>query len=247
MKPIFEVCLQSPADALQAQLGGADRVELCAALVEGGITPDYATVRQCIETVDLPVMVMVRPRGGDFCYSGAELDVMEANVSAIREMGAAGVVFGVLNYDGSIARPQVQRLVKAAGGLEVTFHRAFDVCRSPGEALEELIDLGAHRILTSGTEATAPEGAETITDLITAAAGRIKILPGSGLTPENIRRFLRITGATEYHATAFETTESKMTYRNEKIYMGTPGLPEYQRQITTATEVGRFVEAATLR
>ena len=245
MQPLFEVCLQSPTDAFQAQLGGADRVELCSALVEGGLTPDYATIKQCIDLVDIPVMVIVRPRGGDFCYSDAEFAVMEANIEAIAGMGAHGVVLGALNHDGSLARPRVQRLVDVAGGMEVTFHRAFDVCRAPLVALEELIDMGVTRILTSGQRATAPEGAELIKQLISSAAGRISIMPGNGITPANVISLLSTTGAQEFHATAFRTLESPMEHRNPEVYMGTPGLDEYQRQVTSSNLVADFVRAAS--
>lgn len=239
----FEVCLQSVDGAVAAQAGGAQRVELCAALIEGGITPSIGTIRACRDAVDIDIMVMIRPRGGDFCYSERELDAMAQDIAACRKIGVTGVVFGMLNTDGTVARPQVQRLVGAAGKLDVCFHRAFDVAADPFVALETLIGLGITRILTSGQQATVPEGADLIRQLVDRAAGHIGILPGCGITPENVAEVIAQTGVTEFHATAFNRVESPMTHRNPKVYMGIPGLPEYERETTSAAEVRRFLSA----
>lgn len=238
----FEVCLQSLDGIAAAIAGGADRVELCAALIEGGITPSYASIRAARD-MDIDVMVMIRPRGGDFVYSQHELDAMADDITLCRDLGVTGVVFGMLAADGSVAGPQVQRMVREAGPLQTTFHRAFDVCRDPGAALEELIDLGITRILTSGQAATVPEGLEAIRGFIEQADGRIAILPGCGITAENVSRVVAATGAQEVHATAFARVESPMRYRNEAVYMGIPGLPEYEREETSAAEVRKFVVA----
>ena len=240
---VFEVCLQSVDDAVAAQAGGAQRVELCAALVEGGITPSIGAIRACREAVGIDIMVMIRPRGGDFDYTDREFDNMIRDVRACREIGVTGVVFGLLETDGRVARSRVQRLVKEAGALSVTFHRAFDVCADPFAALETLIELGVDRILTSGQAATVPEGKEMIRQLVEQAAGRIGILPGCGITPENVAEMVAYTGVSEFHATAFARLESRMTHQNPVVYMGIPGLPEYERQVTSEAEVRRFVEA----
>lgn len=243
--PKFEVCLQSVDGAIAAERGGADRVELCAALVEGGITPSLGTVKACREAIDLDIMVMIRPRGGDFDYTGWELDVMARDIRNLRGTGVTGVVFGVLDTDGQVARPQVQRLREEAGEeLTVCFHRAFDVCLDPFDGLETLIDLGVDRILTSGQAATVPEGVAIIRDLVKQAASRIGILPGCGILPENVAEVIAATGVTEFHATAFGTLNSSMQHQNPAVYMGVPGLPEYQRQVTSEAEVRRFVQAA---
>jgi copper homeostasis protein len=241
---IFEVCLQSVDDAIAAQAGGAQRVELCAALIEGGVTPSFGTIAACRDAVDIDLMVIIRPRGGDFVYSERELEAMAKDIEQCRRLGVTGIVFGMLNTDGTVARPQVQRMVEAAGReLATTFHRAFDVCRDPLEALDTLIELGIDRVLTSGQAGSVPGGRELIRALVERAAGRIGILPGAGITPENVADIVAYTGVTEFHATAFTTLESEMNHRNPAVYMGVPGLPEYARQVTSAAEVRRFMAA----
>ncbi|MBB4077792.1 copper homeostasis protein [Lewinella aquimaris] len=239
---IFEVCLQGVDDVVAAMAGGAQRVELCAALVEGGITPSIATIAACAE-LDTEVMVMIRPRGGDFDYSMRELALMEDDILRCRDLGVSGVVFGMLTTDGKVAGTQVQRMKRAAGPLRTTFHRAFDVCRDPFTALEQLADLGVDRILTSGQAATVPEGIPRLRELIARAEGRIGILPGCGITPENVASVIDQTGASEFHATAFANRESNMKFRNKAVYMGIPGLPEYERQVTCAEEVRKYLRA----
>ncbi len=240
----FEVCLQSVDDAVAAQAGGAQRVELCAALVEGGVTPSLGTIRACRDAVDIDIMVMIRPRGGDFFYTDKELTAMAKDIEECRKLGVTGVVFGILGIEGQVARPQVQFMVEEAGpDLSVTFHRAFDVCADPFAALEDLVALGVDRVLTSGQAATVPEGKEVIRKLVEQANGRIGILPGCGIVPENVAEIVAYTGVSEFHATAFTTLESPMKYRNPNVYMGIPGLPEYERQVTSEAEVRRFLAA----
>lgn len=238
----FEVCLQSVDDIVAAIAGGAHRVELCSALVEGGLTPSLAAIEAASE-LDIDVMVMIRPRGGDFDYTERELQVMENDILNMREFNIMGVVFGVLTPEGEVAGPQVRRLVRAAGPLQTTFHRAFDVCRDPFRALEELKVLGVDRVLTSGQAPTAPEGASLIKDLLLRAGSDLVILPGCGLTAENVGAFVKQTGALEVHATAFESRASRMKFRNAAVYMGIPGLPEYEREITTSAAVKNFLAA----
>jgi copper homeostasis protein len=243
--PKFEVCLQSVDGAVAAERGGADRVELCAALVEGGITPSLGTVKACRDAVDIDIMVMIRPRGGDFDYTERELDVMVQDIRNLRGIGVTGIVFGMLEHNGKVARSQVQRLVEEAGSEHsVCFHRAFDVALDPFVTLETLIELGVDRVLTSGQAASVPEGVPVLKQLVEQAAGRIDILPGSGIFPENVAEVIAKTGVTEFHATAFETLTSQMQHQNPVVYMGIPGLPEYDRQVTSETEVRRFIEAA---
>lgn len=248
MPPLFEVCLQSVDGVIAAERGGAQRVELCAALVEGGITPSLGTVLASREAVDIDIMVMIRPRGGDFDYTERELAVMVQDIQHLRGSGITGIVFGILDQDGKVARPQVQRMLEAAGGEFTTcFHRAFDVAANPFDALESLIELGIDRVLTSGQAATVPEGKEMIRQLVERAAGRIDILPGCGITAENVAEIVTYTGVKEYHATAFGKLRSRMKHQNPEVYMGIPGLPEYEREITDEAEVKRFIEAVRSR
>ena len=242
-KITFEVCLQSIDGVHAALAGGAHRVELCAALVEGGITPSSALIEAAVAT-GAEVMVMIRPRGGDFLYSPAELDVMEKDIHAAKAAGAAGVVLGVLTPSGEVAGPQVQRFREASQGMQLVFHRAFDVSADPYRSLETLIELGVDRVLTSGQAATVPEGIGVIKRLVDQAAGRIAILPGCGITPENVAAVIAATGVTEFHATAFSTVDSSMLFRNPHVYMGIPGLPEYEKNCTDAAVVRAFIRAA---
>lgn len=243
MPPLFEVCLQSPDDAVAAQAGGAGRVELCAALIEGGITPSRASIELCRDAVDIDIMVMIRPRGGDFCYTPMELDAMARDIEVCQSVGVTGVVFGLLAPDGHLDHKPLRELIELASPLEVTFHRAFDVCVDSILALDQLIEMGVTRVLTSGREGAVPDGLALLQKLHQRAAGRIGILPGAGITPENVGEVIRSTGVHEFHATAFSTLPSPMRFRNEAIYMGVPGLPEYERQVTSEAEVRKFVEA----
>ncbi len=241
--PIFEVCLQSPTDALAAQAGGARRVELCAALVEGGLTPSRGCLKVCRDSVTIDIMAMIRPRGGDFYYNQQELDSMAADVADCKAIGITGVVFGLLQTDGKLDMEPLRQLISLAKPLQITFHRAFDVCQDPFEALEQLIELGVDRVLTSGQAATVPEGLALIQALVEKAQGRILILPGGGIKPTNVQHIVSQTGVSEFHATAFKQLESPMQFRNEKVYMGTPGLPEYERLVTDAAVVRSFLAA----
>lgn len=199
---LLEVCVDNVAGVHAAVAGGADRIELCAALSEGGLTPSAGFVQWACQTAPIPVMVMIRPRVGDFCYSEAELGVMMHDIVAAKAAGAAGVVFGCLREDRRIDGPATKRLLEAAAPLSVTFHRAFDLTPDPFTALDSLIRLGIPRLLTSGQAATAPAGQDLIRQLVTRSNDRIVILPGSGIQPDNIHALLQHTGAREYHASA---------------------------------------------
>ena len=196
---LLEVCCNSPTDAVAAAAAGADRIELCAALELGGLTPSLGTILETLDATDTPVIVMIRPRGGGFGYAPRKLENMEADVLVAVTNGAHGIVFGILNDDHTVNVEACSRLVKLAGGSETVFHRAFDFVSNPHEALEQLIDCGVTRVLTSGQRATAAEGASLIKELQQQAAGRIEILPGGGITPENIAATLAATGCTQVH------------------------------------------------
>ncbi len=237
----IEVCLESVEDAVAAEQGGADRVELCASLVEGGTTPSVGTVSMARESIQIGLQVMIRPRGGDFLYSSSEFEVMRRDVRMARDLRADGVVLGVLLGGGQIDTKRTGELVKLAHPMSVTFHRAFDRCRDPFEALEQLAAMGVDRILTSGQESTVLEGIELITRLHERAGDRIIILPGCGITVENIRQILRRCGASEVHIAANQSVSSRMSYRNDRCSMGSQTRsPEYERIATSVREVCRF-------
>ena len=195
----IEICCGSIQSAANAKAGGAVRVELCQGLIEGGTTPSPATIEYAVKELGLQVFVLVRPRGGDFCYNELEIKTMEADVEFCKKAGVAGIVVGFLHPDGSIDTELTRRFVKLAAPLPVTFHRAFDRCSEPLKALEQIIDCGCARILTSGCKPTAMEGADLLKQLVQQANGRIKILAGSGVTPENAAALREKTGVSEIH------------------------------------------------
>ena len=212
----IEICCGSIQSAANAKTGGAVRIELCQGLVEGGTTPSPATIRYAVKELGLRVFVLVRPRGGDFCYNELEIKTMKEDVKFCKAAGVAGIVVGFLHPDGSIDTELTRRFVKLASPLPVTFHRAFDECADPLKALEQIIDCGCARILTSGCQPTAVEGAELLQQLVKQADGRITILAGSGITPENAAALKQKTGVPEIHGSckltradgAWETDET---------------------------------------
>jgi copper homeostasis protein len=246
--PLIEVCVEGIDGLIAAQQAGADRVELCASLLEGGITPSFGTVREAMKLADIPFHVIVRPRGGDFLYSEAEFASMVADVAALSELGVAGVVVGCLTADGDIDEPRMRALVEAAGPLAVTCHRAFDMTRDPQEALEALIRSGVGRVLTSGQRDTAIEGIELIAALVKQAAGRMIILGCGALTPENIGMVRAKTGLTEMHFASLKDVPSGMRFRNPHVGMGGTELDrEYRNTVTDRALVKATIAAARAR
>ena len=201
----IEICCGSIQSAANAKAGGAVRVELCQGLVEGGTTPSPATIQYAVRELGLKVFVLVRPRGGDFCYNELEVKTMEEDVAFCKEAGASGIVVGFLHPDGSIDTELTRRFVELSAPLPVTFHRAFDECADPLNALEQIIECGCARILTSGCKPTAIEGAEMLQQLVKQADGRITILAGSGVTPENVLTLREKTGVKELHGSCKKT------------------------------------------
>lgn len=216
----LECCAGSLNSVVAAQKGGADRVELTDNLLEGGTSPSPGTVVMARKLLRIGLYVMVRPRGGDFLYSDEEFEAMKSDVLVYKELGADGIVTGILLADGSIDEERTGELIRLARPMRVTFHRAFDMTADPFLSLETLVRLGAERILTSGQKNTALEGAPLITRLIREAAGRIAIMPGNGINENNLAEIARITGAGEFHAALQEPVKSKMTYFNREASMG---------------------------
>lgn len=195
----IEICCSSIQSAANAKRGGALRIELCQALSEGGTTPSYATIAHCVRELALDVFVLVRPRGGDFHYNDMEIKTMEEDVRVCKELGATGIVVGFLNQKGDIDEALTRHFVEIASPLPVTFHRAFDECAHPFEAMETIIDCGCKRILTSGCQPTALQGANVLRQLVKQADGRIRILAGSGITPDNAFEIIEQTSVNEIH------------------------------------------------
>jgi copper homeostasis protein len=239
---IIEVCVDSVESAINAEAGGADRLELCAALEVGGITPGPGTIESVISNVTIPVNVMIRPRGGDFLYSDAEFEVMRRDIDFAREAGAAGIVLGILMPDGSVDFDRTAYLIEYAAPMPVTFHRAFDVTDDHLQALEDIISAGATRLLSSGQRNSAFDGASLIGELVKLAGERIIVMPGAGLNEENISDVARITGASELHLTGRSVTESGMLFRRPGISLGHPAMTdeEYLLRITDTERIAKI-------
>jgi copper homeostasis protein len=242
---LFEICVEGVDGAVAAQEGGGDRVELCASLLEGGLTPSFGTIRAALKLCYLPIHVILRPRGGDFLYSDAEFASMLDDAREIAKQNAAGIVIGCLTEDGRIDEVRMKALREAAQPLSVTCHRAFDMTRDPEEALEALIRCGVHRVLTSGQRSTAVEAIPLLKKLNAQAAGRIIIMACGELAPDNIERVVRETGGTEFHFAALKTEPSGMQYRNPSVGMGGTALDrEYTNTVSDPEKIRATIAAA---
>ena len=240
-----EICVDSVAGVRAAREAGADRVELCAALFEGGLTPSRGTIRQARKVEGIGLQVIIRPRGGDFLYDDDEFAAQLADIETAKAEGADGVVIGALTADGEIDRDRTAALIAAARPLGVTFHRAFDMTADPFAALETLIELGVDRILTSGQEATALEGLPLIAELVRRAGERIIIMPGGGINARNVGRIVAGARPREIHFAALTTVAGPMRLRRDHVFMGGElRAPEYERLVTTAAGIGRVIAAA---
>ena len=238
----FEICANSVASCIAAQEGGADRVELCAGIPEGGTTPSYGMIKNARKSISIALNVIIRPRGGDFLYSEDELEEMIHDIRIAEELGADGLVFGCLTKEGNIDKRAMSILMEAAGSLPVTFHRAFDHSADPLKALEDIIELGCARILTSGCRPTALEGADLLAQLVEKAGDRIIIMPGCGVKENNIAELARLSGAREFHFSAREPVESGMLFRNPDVAMGSEEDP-YGTVRTTAARVAATINS----
>ena len=240
---IFEVCADTVEGVQAAVQAGVQRVELCSGLVEGGVTPSIGLVSQACRQ-GIAIHVLVRPRGGDFVYSQAELEVMRQDIQALKAAGASGVVLGVLRPDGAIDFERTQELADLARPLSVTFHRAFDLCRDPAAGLETLIRAGIDRLLTSGQRATAIEGAECIAGLVKQAGMRIRVMAGGGINPKNLPLLIQTTGVGEIHFSARKPVVSAMTFRRQGVYMGKAYQPdEYNRPVADVSLIRQVMAA----
>jgi copper homeostasis protein len=211
MKNLLEIAAFSAEAGVIAAEAGAGRIELCSSYLEGGLTPSAGMIEEVRKRVSIPLFVMIRPRGGNFQYSEAEISLMQRDIEHCKAIGADGIVLGLLTRGGTIDESALLKLREAAGKMQVTFHRAFDFCSDAGTSLETLVRCGIHRVLTSGGKGSAMEGAENISQLNRLAAGRISIMPGGGISMANIARIAKITGCTEFHASAKAASAENVT------------------------------------
>jgi copper homeostasis protein len=241
----IEICANSVKSCMEAQKGGAYRVELCAGIPEGGTTPSYGDITLARELLNIKLNVIIRPRGGDFLYNDLEHKIMLKDIELSRKLGVDGVVIGCLTNDGDIDMIKNRELIDAAGDMSVTFHRAFDMSRDPYESLENIIELGCDRILTSGQQPKADMGIDLLKKLVSIAGERIIIMPGSGVNAHNIAKLAVETGANEFHFSAREPIVSGMTYRNPNLKMGGTEviINEFEEQVTSAKMVEQTIKA----
>lgn len=241
---IVEACVNSPFSAMEAEKGGAHRVELCDNLYEGGTTPSAAAIIVTGQNIGIALHVLIRPRGGDFLYSDIEFEVMMQDILFCKQNGVKGVVIGLLKADGSIDIQRTRELVKVASPMNVTFHRAFDMVADPQQALEDVISSGCNRILTSGLSNKAWDGRGMIASLVQKAKGRIIIMAGSGINADNVASLIRLTSVTEIHTSSRTSYPSNMTYQTDKVFMGgLPQIPEYENAFTDSLKIQSIVRS----
>lgn len=241
----LEICVDSVESAIAAEAGGAQRVELCSALSEGGLTPSLGLIRAVRSRIGIGIYVMIRPRGGDFLYSSEEFSIMRDDIASAAHAGVNGVVFGLLTADGNVDLERSRTLVKdarsaapsVAGPVEVTFHRAIDMARNLESALEDVIQTGAHRVLTSGGAQSALLGSARIAGLVRAAEGKIGVMVCGNVRAENLQQIAQATGAREFHASLRTAVPSPVTYRNSNLNLGEAGSDEYARSVVRAQDV----------
>ena len=241
----IEVCANSVTSCIAAQEGGAYRVELCDNLYEGGTTPSAATIEFARKNIDIKLNVLIRPRGGDFCYSDLEFAIMKRDIEIAKNLGADGIVFGILLPDGTIDNIRIKELVKLAHPMTVTFHRAFDMVDDPYQSLNDLLITGVNCLLTSGLKNKAIEGLDTIAELVKMSDGKISIMVGRGVNEGNIQEIVKKTNAPEYHLSGRVGVPSKMIYRNPNVFMGgISEIPEYEVATTDSDVIQKVVELA---
>lgn len=232
----IEVCCFSLSDCRAAQQAGANRIELCSGLSDGGLTPSAGLIQLVKQQISMPVWTMIRPRGGDFVYDESELAVMQADIEAMKQAGVDGLVLGCLNPNGTVDETLTRQLIQQASPLPVTFHRAFDLTRDPFEALEAIIRTGAVRILTSGQQPTAEAGADLLKALVKQASGRIEIMAGAGVNAQNAH-LLAQTGVDALHMSGQQKTPSPMQFRSPTVRMASAVQGQYDRIGTSEEKI----------
>jgi copper homeostasis protein len=237
----LEICVDSVESAVAAQAGGAQRVELCSALAEGGLTPSLGMIRAVRSQLDIGIYSMIRPRGGDFFYSPPELSVMRDDIASAIAAGVDGIVLGLLTTDGEVDSEQTKSLIELARSLNpnigVTFHRAIDMTRDLNQSLEAVIGTGANRILTSGGSQSALAGSACTASLVRIAGSHIRVMVCGHVRPDNVQQIAMETGAHEFHASLRKSIPSPVAFRNPGLYLGDPGVDEYARHAVYAEDV----------
>lgn len=242
---LIEACVDSVESAMEAFRGGADRVELCSALSEGGLTPSIGTIKLARQNIPAGLHVLIRPRRGDFLYSDPEFRVMLNDIEQCKNLNVNGIVTGILLRNGGIDKLRMMEIVKISRPMTITFHRAFDMCNDPFTAIDELYKIGIDRILTSGLMQKAIDGADNLKKFVEYSSGRIIIMPGSGVRVENIKQLKNETGASEFHVSGKEIFESEMSFRNQNLSMSNMTiLSEYQTERTISRKISEIVKEA---
>ncbi|MGV3767776.1 MAG: copper homeostasis protein CutC [Chitinophagaceae bacterium] len=236
----LEVCCYSIESCLVAQHNGAHRIELCAGPAEGGVTPSSGVIRRALQLCNIPVYPIIRPRGGDFLYSEEEFNVLLQDVDEARRLGCKGIVTGILTPDGEVDTARMKAVKAISGDMEITFHRAIDVCADPFEAIKALIALGVERVLSSGQASTAPAGAELLKELQLFFGKHIIIMPGAGIRSSNLEQLTLFTGAREFHSSAAFLKQSAMQFRGSRISMSNAGNDEFQWPEANPEEVHKM-------
>lgn len=242
MSVLVEVCIDSIESLPIAEKAGAGRIELCSSLATGGLTASAGYMKQATRISGIPVYGIIRPREGDFLYNSDDVEIMLADIHTAKQAGLNGVVIGALKADGKIDETVVADMVKAASGMGMTFHRAIDHCSAPFDALEFLMSHGVERVLTSGLAKRADEGIDTLKEMVTFTQGKLSIMPGAGVSPDNAKRIIEQTGVTEIHLSGKTVRNSLMSYRNEKATMGS-GDSDFAITVTNPETIAQTIAA----
>jgi copper homeostasis protein len=241
---VVEACVDAIDAALEAERGGAGRLELCGELLQGGVTPSAGLTAAVRDRVDIPLFVLVRPRTGDFLYTDDELDVMQRDIEQMKALGVDGIAIGALTAEGDVDEALMRSLIALARPMSVTFHRAFDLARDQDTALESLVALGVDRVLTSGGAATAMEGAASITRMVQRAGDRMIVMAGGSITRANVAEVIAASGVREVHVRGAARVESAMTHRRDGVGVSRAGAGDYDRSVARTDEIRRIVERA---